>query len=117
MRLLDADPNLTQRELARDVGLSAGAIHYALNALVDKGFVKFSNFTAAPDKRRYAYLLTPKGMSEKTRLTRRFLARKIAEARTLQAEIAQIYEELEASAGNDGEGLEDGALSGLRSKG
>lgn len=87
LHLLEVNPELSQRELARKVGVSTGGIHYVLTALLDKGLLKLGNFTAAPDKRRYAYVLTPKGLSEKAALTQRFLVRKRAEYAALRAEI------------------------------
>jgi len=94
LRLLNENPEMSQRDLARAVGVSNGGVHYVINALVDKGLLKLSNFSAAEDKRRYAYLLTPKGVEEKTRLTRRFVLRKMAEYKALQAEIEEINAEL-----------------------
>lgn len=94
LRLLQENPGLSQRELARSVGVSAGSIHYILKALVEKGLVKFGNFSAAPDKRRYAYILTPSGLAQKALLTRRFLLRKMSEYHALRAEIETIGAEL-----------------------
>ncbi|GKY89239.1 hypothetical protein STA1M1_31080 [Sinisalibacter aestuarii] len=85
---------MSQRELAAAVGISVGGIHYLMRALVDKGLVKFGNFTAAEDKRRYAYILTRKGIAEKAALTRSFLDRKLAEYQALQAEIASLQDEI-----------------------
>lgn len=93
MRLLHETPEMSQRELARAVGISAGSAHYVLNSLIEMGFVKLGNFTAAPDKRRYAYVLTPKGLAEKAAITKRFLARKIAEYEALKAEIDDLIDE------------------------
>jgi EPS-associated MarR family transcriptional regulator len=90
LRLLEENPEMSQRELARAVGISLGAMHYCLNALVEKGFIKLGNFTAARDKRRYAYVLTPHGMAEKAALTGRFLRRKLAEYEALKAEIEAL---------------------------
>lgn len=94
LRLLSENPEMSQRELARAVGISNGGVHYVINALVDKGFLKLSNFTSAEDKRRYAYLLTPKGVEEKVRLTRRFVLRKMAEYEALRAEIEEMQADL-----------------------
>ena len=99
LRLLEDNPQMSQRELAKEVGVSTGGIHYVLNALLDKGLLKLGNFTAAKDKRRYAYVLTPKGLSEKTKLTQRFLARKRAEYAALKEEIEAL--EREAGLGAD----------------
>lgn len=94
LRLLQNNPEMTQRELGKEVGVSTGGIHYVLNALVEKGMLKLSNFTAAEDKRRYAYVLTPKGVAEKAELTRRFMIRKMAEYEALKAEIEEVQAEL-----------------------
>jgi EPS-associated MarR family transcriptional regulator len=93
LRLLQDNPEMSQRELADAVGISVGGAHYLLNALVEKGLVKLGNFTASKDKRRYAYILTPRGMAEKAAATRRFLARKIEEYGALKDEIAQLRRE------------------------
>ena len=93
LRLLEDNPQMSQRELAKEVGVSTGGIHYVLNALLGKGLLKLGNFTAAKDKRRYAYVLTPKGMSEKADLTQRFLARKRAEYAALKEEIDALEQE------------------------
>lgn len=98
LRLLKDNPEMSQRELAKEVGVSTGGIHYVLNALLDKGLVKLGNFTAAEDKRRYAYILTPKGLSEKAALTQRFLARKRAEYVALKEEIDALEREAELGA-------------------
>jgi EPS-associated MarR family transcriptional regulator len=85
--LLQDNPEMSQRELADAVGVSVGGIHYVLKALIDKGLVKLGNFTAAQDKRRYAYVLTPKGIAQKAALTRAFLVRKMEEFEALKSEI------------------------------
>jgi len=95
MRLLASQPEMSQRELAKAAGVSAGCVHYVLSALVDMGYVKFSNFTAAEDKRRYAYILTPLGIAEKALITKRFLVRKIAEYNALRNEIDALQSEIE----------------------
>lgn len=95
LRLLQENPEMSQRELAAAVGVSVGGIHYVLNALIDKGLVKLGNFTAAEDKRRYAYVLTPKGIKEKSLITGRFLKRKLAEYEALKGEIKMLKDELE----------------------
>ena len=97
LRLLHENPEMSQRDLARAVGVSTGGIHYVLAALLEKGLIKLGNFTAAEDKRRYAYALTPKGVARKTTLTRRFLARKMAEYEALKAEIEKVGAELPAN--------------------
>jgi len=97
LRILQENPEMSQRELAEAVGVSVGGIHYVLNALIDKGLVKLGNFTAAKDKRRYAYVLTPTGIARKAALTRGFLARKREEYEALRKEIEALSSEL----GND----------------
>jgi len=94
LRLLHENPELSQRDLAEAVGISNGSAHYLLSALLDKGLIKLGNFTAAQDKRRYAYILTPKGMAEKAAITKRFLERKIQEYDALKAEIETLKDEL-----------------------
>ena len=93
LRLLQDNPEMSQRDLARAVGVSNGGIHYVLNALLDKGLIKLGNFTAAADRRRYAYVLTRKGIAEKSALTKRFLVRKMAEYEALRAEIEAVRAE------------------------
>lgn len=100
LRLLSENPEMSQRELAAAVGVSVGGMHYVLNALIDKGLVKLGNFTAAEDKRRYAYILTAKGVSEKAAITRRFLARKMEEYEALKAEIDTLASETNGHAGS-----------------
>lgn len=95
LRFLQENPEMSQRELAEAVGVSVGGMHYVLNALIEKGFVKLGNFTAAEDKRRYAYVLTPKGIARKAALTRTFLVRKIQEYEALKEEIAALQVELD----------------------
>jgi EPS-associated MarR family transcriptional regulator len=94
LRLLQKNPEMSQRELAEAVGVSVGGIHYVLNALIDKGLVKLGNFTAADDKRRYAYVLTPKGVARKSAMTRAFLKRKMEEYRALRKEIDALKAEV-----------------------
>jgi len=95
LRLLQENPEMSQRELAQVAGVSVGGMHYVLSALVEKGLVKLGNFTASEDKRRYAYLLTPKGIARRAALTRSFLARKMREYEALKCEIEQLSSELE----------------------
>jgi EPS-associated MarR family transcriptional regulator len=94
LRLLQDNPEMSQRDLAKAVGVSTGGIHYVLSALLEKGLIKLGNFTAAEDKRRYAYVLTRKGIAARADLTKRFLARKMAEYDLLKAEIEEVRGEL-----------------------
>ncbi|WP_353348250.1 MarR family EPS-associated transcriptional regulator [Aquicoccus sp. SU-CL01552] len=98
LRLLQDNPEMSQRQLAEAVGVSVGAMHYVLSALVEKGLIKLGNFSASRDKRRYAYLLTPKGVAEKATLTRNFLKRKRKEFEALKAEIEAVQAEMELGA-------------------
>ena len=93
LRLLHDNPEMSQRELAKAVGISAGGVHYVVNALIEKGLVKLGNFTASQDKRRYVYVLTAKGLAARAELTRRFLERKKAEYEALRAELEVISAE------------------------
>ncbi|MCF6273984.1 MAG: MarR family EPS-associated transcriptional regulator [Rhodobacteraceae bacterium] len=93
LRLLQKSPASSQRDIAKNLGLSLGGVNYCLNALVEKGHIKMRNFQESNDKRKYAYLLTPKGIAEKTALTGRFLARKMQEYEALKAEIEAVQEE------------------------
>ena len=90
LRLLEASPLRTQRELARELNMSLGKANYVLRALLRRGYVKARNFSSSPNKRGYAYLLTPKGATAKARLARRFLALKLDEYDALQLEIARL---------------------------
>lgn len=94
MRLIEGNPDISQRQLARELGISLGGVNYCLQALAEKGLVKMERFRASENKLAYAYVLTPKGMSEKARLTRGFLQRKMDEYEALRAEIESIRDEL-----------------------
>lgn len=94
LRLLEANPQLSQRDLADALGVSLGKANYCLKALLDKGFVKMQSFNKSQNKLAYAYLLTPDGMAEKAGLTVRFLARKVAEYESLTLEIAALKSEV-----------------------
>ena len=98
LRLLQENPEMSQRDIAAAVGISVGGVHYCLNALVEKGMVKLGNFSAANDKRRYAYILTPKGLTEKAALTSRFLKRKMEEYEALKKEIETLQTEVNLGA-------------------
>ena len=95
LRLLEQNPEMTQRELAEALGVSVGAANYCLKALVEKGWVKLENFQTNPNKLGYLYLLTPMGISAKAQLTASFLLRKMAEYETLRAEIDQLQAEVD----------------------
>lgn len=95
MRLLEENPDLTQRELAQSLGVSFGGVNYCLKALVDKGWVKMKNFTYSKNKFGYIYVLTPSGLAEKAMITQRFLQRKMDEYEMLSAEIEALKSEVE----------------------
>ena len=97
LKLLEANPSLSQRELAGAMGISLGKVNYCLKALIEKGFVKFDNFCCNENKRSYAYLLTPAGLEEKTRIVLEFLRHKKAEYELIQREIETLQRELPAS--------------------
>ena len=90
LRLLEANPQINQRDLAAALGVSLGKTNFCLKALLDKGLLKMQNFQSSKRKLAYAYLLTPAGLAEKTSLTGRFLKRKIEEYELLKAEIASL---------------------------
>ena len=90
MRILQENPDLTQRELADKLGVSVGGVNYCLNALMEKGWVKMQNFRHSKNKFGYIYILTPGGLAEKAALANRFLKRKIDEYEALRIEIEAI---------------------------
>ena len=87
LRKINSNPESTQRELANDLGFSLGKLNYCLKALQEKGLVKVQNFKKNPEKLNYIYLLTPKGVAEKTRLTIDFMKRKMKEYDELKKEL------------------------------
>jgi EPS-associated MarR family transcriptional regulator len=94
LRLLEARPELSQRDLAREMGISLGKVNFCINALIDTGFLKVRNFRNNRNKLSYAYLLTPRGVESKATITMQFLKRKIAEYEALKAEIEQLQREM-----------------------
>jgi EPS-associated MarR family transcriptional regulator len=95
LRKIQEKPQLTQRELSNEMGVSVGKVNYCMKKLAEKGLIKISNFKKNPNKLGYVYLLTPKGIEEKTRLTFLFLKRKINEFETLKIEISELTRESE----------------------
>ena len=90
LRAVESRPGLTQRELAKELGVSLGKAHYCMKALIEKGFVKMGNFSHNQKKLDYAYLLTPSGIKSKALLTAHFLERKAAEYAALKRELNSI---------------------------
>ena len=96
MRLLEANPEQSQRDLARELGISLGKVNYCVQALVKKGWIKAANFTNSQNKAAYMYLLTPRGIEQKAILTARFLQLKMAEYEALRLEIRRMRRETKA---------------------
>lgn len=94
MRILQENPDLTQRELAEKLGISVGGLNYCLKALIEKGLVKMKNFASSKNKFGYVYVLTPDGIGEKAAITQRFLRRKMEEYDALKVEIEALRIEL-----------------------
>lgn len=90
MRLLEDNPDITQREIAKQLGISTSGLNYCLRALIDKGWVKVQNFKESKNKFGYVYVLTPAGFAEKVNLTSSFLKRKILEYEDLRKEIERL---------------------------
>ena len=97
MQILHKNPEASTRDIARNLGISNGSAYYCLLELIDKGFVKFKNFTRSTSKSQYIYQLTPKGLTSKTALTIKFLERKRQEYNDLKKEIARMEVELQIS--------------------
>ena len=95
LRKLELSPECTQRELSKEMGVSLGKVNYCIRKLTEKGLIKITNFKQNPNKVGYAYLLTPQGIEEKSRLTFAFLKRKIIEYEILKKEIIALKLESE----------------------
>ena len=102
LRALEANPELSQRQLAAELGVSLGGVNYALKALVERGFVKADNFRKSDNKVAYLYVLTPKGVAEKASLATAFLGRKLEEYEVLRQEIESLKGEV--GSGDSGTG-------------
>jgi len=89
-QLINESPKLTSRELAQKVGISNGSAYYLLTSLIEKGFIKISNFSENKQKMKHSYLLTPKGIREKSLITSKFLIRKKQEFEDLKKEINNL---------------------------
>jgi len=90
LQIISNNSQMSSRELAQKVGISNGSAYYLLTSLIDKGFVKFANFKKSGQKAKYSYLLTPKGIREKSIITSKFLVRKKQEYELLKKEIAEL---------------------------
>ena len=102
LRALEANPKLSQRQLAAELGVSLGGVNFALKALVERGFVKADNFRKSGNKVAYLYALTPKGIAEKSSLATAFLGRKLEEYEVLRQEIESLRGEV--GSGDTGKG-------------
>jgi len=94
LKLLEANPELSQRQLAGELGVSVGKVNFCLRALLERGLVKVQNFRNSSNKLAYAYYLTPKGAREKIRTTAGFLKRKLAEYEAIEKEIEELKREV-----------------------
>ena len=94
MRILQENPDLTQRELAQILGVSVGGLNYCLRALIEKGLVRVKNFSYSKNKFGYIYVLTPTGIAKKAAITHQFLKRKMEEYEALRAEIEVLKSEI-----------------------
>jgi EPS-associated MarR family transcriptional regulator len=93
-KLIEQQPDLSQRELAKEMGISLGKVNYCLKGLMEKGWLKARNFKNSNNKIAYAYVLTPSGLSAKAKLTTRFLQRKVREYKMLKGEIEKLRQEV-----------------------
>lgn len=102
LKLIDANPEISQRELAQTLGISLGKTNYCLRALVDIGLIKATNFKNNKNRLAYVYLLTPHGLEEKATITLRFLRHKVQEHQMLVVEIEELRREAAKLRGNNG---------------
>ena len=102
LKILSEDSSLTQREMSRRMGISLGKLNYCLTELAKKGFVKIHRFKDSSNRTKYMYLLTPRGMEEKTRVAMNFLKSKVREYEEIKRQIKELSVEIE---GKEGEGI------------
>ena len=95
LKILSKDPNLTQRKMAKKMGISLGKVNYCLSELAKKGFIKINRFKSSSNKIRYIYILTPRGLEERARLTLSFLRRKTLEYEEISRQIRDLAQEIE----------------------
>jgi EPS-associated MarR family transcriptional regulator len=100
LRLIEARPDASQREIADALGVSLGAVNYCLRALLEKGHVKLANFRASKNKLGYVYVLTPEGLSHRAHLAASFIERKRAECEAILAELEAVRGEFGADDGS-----------------
>ena len=93
LRKLEVNPEYTQRELSQEMGVSLGKINYCMKKLIEKGWIKLTSFSRNPNKAGYVYLLTPKGIEQKSRLTLAFLTIKLEEYEILKGEISKLKQD------------------------
>jgi EPS-associated MarR family transcriptional regulator len=103
MRLLQANPQVSQRDVARELDISLGRVNFCLKALIERGWVKSARFRNSQNKAAYMYLLTPRGIEAKAALTIRFLKAKMREYENLRAEIEQARREVNSAASSSGD--------------
>jgi EPS-associated MarR family transcriptional regulator len=96
LKLIEANPQMTQRQLAAELGISLGKANYCLRAMIEKGWLKARNFKNSNNKAGYMYLLTPRGIEEKTIITANFLKRKLAEYEKIKRDIETLQQEVNA---------------------
>lgn len=94
LKLVEANPEISQRELAAELGVSLGKVNFCIKALIDVGLIKVDNFRNSKNKLAYMYLLTPKGIEEKAKVTMRFLKNKLQEYEALNNEILALKKEI-----------------------
>ena len=103
LRLLEDEPQLSQREISERLGVSLGSVNFCVKALVDKGLIKVNNFRRSDNKLAYAYVLTPHGVAERVLATRKFLLRKLEEYEQIKKEIEILKLELESTGSDEKE--------------
>ena len=111
IKLIEQNPEMSQRQLAKEMGISLGKANYCIRAVLEKGLVKAKNFKNSQNKLAYAYYLTPKGIDEKARITARFLNRKLEEYEMLKKEIEELRSEVSHQADREKKGRGPGARS------
>lgn len=94
LKIIKDNPNMTQRQIANELGLSLGRTNYVIRALVDKGWIKLDNFKRSDNKLSYLYIITPEGLINRSRLAQNFLKRKSEEYNRLKEEIINLKNEL-----------------------